>query len=143
MQTAKALLKKCQQDNEDIQIALLAARNISRLGLHSAVRLFGRPTRTTLPTAHTEKKADTRNALEEARWKQNEYADRIRPGKLEFSPSRNVRIRTGHRQRKGGTVVTNHETPRSVIIKTSDGSVLRRNNIDIHRTVANLRENER
>ncbi|XP_011874086.1 PREDICTED: uncharacterized protein K02A2.6-like [Vollenhovia emeryi] len=114
-----------------------------RPGLQSpAVRLFGKPTRTTLPTANTEKKTDTNKALEEARQKQKKYADRTRPGKLEVTPGENVRIRTGHRQWKGGTVVTHHEAPRSVIVKTSEGTVLRRNYSDVHRTAANMGENK-
>ena len=82
MKTAKAILKKCRDAGEDVNLALLAWRNTPSEGFATspAQRLMSRRTRTPLPTAPAllQPCVDTRvqEQLTAARLKQKKYYDR-------------------------------------------------------------------
>ncbi|XP_055522503.1 uncharacterized protein K02A2.6-like [Wyeomyia smithii] len=102
VQTAKTILKKCAEDESDVQLALLHARNTPRsFGLPApSERLMGKLLRTNLPTTDENFQPKVISGVPEAlyeQWKlQKQYADR---GALEpniYQPGEPVLLQHQH-----------------------------------------------
>jgi hypothetical protein len=143
VQTAKNLLKKCKEDNTDIQLALLMARSTPAENLPSAAeRLFKRKTRT--PISFVEKQpVDLKNEkitaqIERNRNRQKHYADQHSKRQPEFEPRENVLLQEGPKKWFSAEVIERHTAPRSYIVKSEDGQVYRRNSKHIRKSTAKV-----
>lgn len=134
VQTAKNLLKKAKQAGTDPYLALLSYRNTpvnETLGSPNQ-RLFGRRTKTTLPTSSTLLQPCVINpkAVQEAlckkKEKQKQYFDQHTKELSDLKPGDNVRYETKNGL-KPAVVTERRKEPRSYMIRTSNGVVLRRN----------------
>lgn len=139
---AKNMLKKCAVAKEDPYLALLAIRNTPRDAIigSPAQRLFGRRTRTSIPT-HEEKLEPKLQDSEEVRQKlymdrhvrAPEYFNRGARKLPQLHPGDNIRFRN---QDKWTPARLNHEDrTRSYQITLPSGYVTRRNRRDLLRTV--------
>jgi transposase InsO family protein len=134
VQTAKNLLKKAKQAGTDPYLALLAYRNTpvnEKLGSPTQ-RLFGRRTKTTLPTSTTllepkiiEPKI-VKETLHKNKEKQKQYFDHHTKELSVLQLGDNVRYET-NTGLKAAVVIEKRKEPRSYMIRTSNGFVLRRN----------------
>ncbi|XP_055839176.1 uncharacterized protein LOC129907130 [Episyrphus balteatus] len=141
VQTAKSMLKKCFKDQSDPYIALLNYRNSPRNEVLQSPnqRLMSRLTRTTLPVSPELLKPkiipDVHENITKMRqnYKSN-YDNSATPSKL-FHAGDRVRIQRNHRDWITGVVeeLPKHG-PRSLVIRTDDGKLLRRNTIHIQPT---------
>ncbi len=145
VQTAKKLLKKAKQSGNDPYLALLTYRNTPTdevLGSPSQ-RLFGRRTKTTLPTSSTllQPQVIDPRAVEEAikkkKEKQKQNFDQHTKQLPDLLPGDKVRYET-NRGLKPAVVIEKRKEPRSYMIRTSNGLVLRRNRRHLYNsTVSN------
>lgn len=132
-------------DKTDPQLALLLLRNTERNeALKSqAQRLFGRTTRSSLPTdrksLHPKIVNNVSGELERIRAEQKQYFDQHSKPAEQLKVGDKVRLKTGHREWVGAKVVENTEFPRSVIVETDSGQKYRRNNNHLHKTKANIK----
>ncbi len=140
VRTIKSLIKKCSKTQQDLNSAMcnLRATPVDS-GLPSPAELmFGRPIRTSLPSCHfnnkTGKQDLVNDKLEKRKDKMKETYDQHAGRELE-------QLQTGEKVR-----VRNHETgtwepaevvnadrpePRSYDVRSPNGSILRRNRVDI------------
>ncbi|PIK60265.1 hypothetical protein BSL78_02827 [Apostichopus japonicus] len=144
-QIAKGLLTKKKEDGQDPYLALLEYRNTPRddiLG-SPAQRLFGRRTKTRLPTSERLLqprilKPDTvTKRLAEKRQMQKTYFDRQARPLAQLYPGENIRMQT----EKGwvpATVTSRTGQPRSYIVETLDGTNYRRNRKHLRKTKENM-----
>lgn len=148
VQTAKNILRKCSIDKSDVQLALLNWRNTPRndhLGSPNQ-RLFSRITRSPIPTSDNNLKPkiiqEVTAELQRLREKQANYSNKhtTRPDNFEINDK--VRHKVAHRSWEGARVVEKPEgLPRSVIIQTDQGQILRRNYSHLHKTQADITSN--
>ena len=134
VQTAKKLLKKAVKGGSDPYLALLAYRNtpIDAETGSPAQRLFGRRTKTTLPVTSQllkpaviePKKVQESRRLSQA--KQKAYYDRHAKELPILKPGDQVRFDTPNGL-KAAVVISKRNEPRSYLIRTTTGMVLRRN----------------
>lgn len=143
VQTIKNLLKRCAKDGSDIQAALLNLRNVPRDGdLGSPVqRLYGRRTRTTVPTKSNLLKPgvipDVTQKMMQARARQKVNADKHATKAPTMEAGDRVKLLTDHRNWVPAQVVRKHQSPRSYIVRTNTGT-FRRNSSVIRPTRAQL-----
>lgn len=138
VQIAKNLLKKAKADGSDPHLALLDYRNTPRDGLPSPAQiLMGRRTQTLLPTTAKLLRPKTikgiAKRLEHNQQNQKHYYDRSSKPLSKLQQGDTVRIRTD-RSWKPAVVVRCCAEPRSYIVKTSSGQLLRRNRRDLIKT---------
>lgn len=141
VQIAKLLLTKAKEDGQDPYLALLEYRNTPRddvLGSPSQ-RLFGRRTKTRLPTTeqllrpHTLKPDIVSERLTQKSKRQKSYYDRQAKVLPELGKKENVRVQT----EKGwtpATVVSKSPEPRSYNVQTPDGARYRRDRKHLRQT---------
>ena len=132
IQTVKRLLVKSVESNQDIHPALLELRNtpIADMPYSPAELLMSRKLRSKLPLSKPQLKPRLANnaygLLQHRQAKQKEFYDRNAKSLKPLHPNDVVRV-----QRVGewhpGVVAKQHASPRSYIVTTPDGSVLRRN----------------
>ncbi|XP_062542342.1 uncharacterized protein K02A2.6-like [Armigeres subalbatus] len=147
VQTAKHILKKCAEDESDVQLALLHARNTPRSTELPAPseRLMGRLTRTNLPATdvHLQPRLVTgiSGALAEARKQQKQYADRGAVKGAVFQPGDAVLLQNCNTKTwKPATVVNCTDGRRSYVVRDEERT-LRRNSH--HLRPAKIVENEK
>lgn len=141
VQIAKSLLIKANESGQDPYLALLDYRNTPRDDiLGSPVqRLFGRRTKTLLPTTEyllrpqTVKPEAVTKQLTEKRHTQKSYYDRQTKELPELEAGDNVRVETD-KGWKPAVVVSKTNEPRSYEIETSNGVRYRRNRRHLHKT---------
>uniref|UniRef100_A0A1Y1JVN9 Uncharacterized protein n=1 Tax=Photinus pyralis TaxID=7054 RepID=A0A1Y1JVN9_PHOPY len=106
-------------------------------------RLMSRITRSTLPITEEMLKPavieNVKSKLQVLRGVQAKYANQNK--KEETTPLKTgdaVRIETSHRNWIAGKVIAETQNPRSVVVKTNDGKVIRRNSTHLHKTIAEI-----
>ncbi|XP_049885516.1 uncharacterized protein K02A2.6-like [Pectinophora gossypiella] len=142
VQEAKTLMKKCIEDNTDIQLALLHHRNTPRLDLGSpAQRLFNRRTKTLLPTNEklfTPKVVrNITKKLNKIKENEKRNADKGKKENKEFISKEKVMLRQGHQQWVPAEIVM-PEGHRSYRVQTEDGAMYRRNAWHLKNTATSL-----
>ncbi len=138
IQTVKTLLIKAQESGADPYIALLQYRTSPISGLeHSPAQLlFGRALRTKLPVVAASLEPDRLSArpdLVQRQQQQKEQYDQRAHQLPELQPGDIVRVRHND-QWLPGKVQSKHSAPRSYLVETASGSVLRRNRRDLLKT---------
>jgi hypothetical protein len=138
IQTVKLLLKKAEESGADPYIALLQYRTspISGLSYSPAQLLFGRALRTKLPAVAANLEPSSispRPELVLRQQHQKELYDQHARELPELQPGDIVRVRHNE-QWMPGVVQSKHSAPRSYVVGTSAGSVLRRNRRDLLKT---------
>ncbi|CAG4931717.1 unnamed protein product [Colias eurytheme] len=148
VQTAKNILKKCSIDKSDVQLALLNWRNTPRNDLLGSPnqRLFSRITRSPIPVSDKYLKPKiiqgVTTELQTLREKQANYSNKhtTRPVNLEINDK--IRHKVAHQHWEGARVIEKPKNlPRSVIIQTDKGQILRRNLSHLHKTQADIPSN--
>ena len=138
MKTASTLIKKAKESGAEFYLSLLSWRNTPTEGMNSspAQRMFGRRTRTQLPTAEVLLKPQstdtevTRDQILKRKEKQthhyNQHAKEL-PGLLKGETVR-VAPQPGNRSQKWFKAVVQDQTDvRSYNVRTEDGRMFRRN----------------
>lgn len=133
VQVSKSILKRCKNDNSDVQLALLHTRNTPRDDslLSANQRLMNRTLRTNLPV--TKKALEPRvitgvpENLAELRHAQKVYADQHSKEPKPFSPGEKVLWRNpDDKCWKAGTIERNVDCyDRSYVVRTADNKLLR------------------
>ena len=132
VQTIKSLFKKAKESHCDPELALLEFRNTPIAGLASspAQLLMGRRLRSRFPMIPTVLDTDTSMKVRDSLIKQQQrsqlYHNRQSKPLTPLKPNEVVRVKHGS-QWKPAVVIRKHTTPRSYIMKTADGKILRRN----------------
>jgi hypothetical protein len=131
VQTVKRLLQKALESNNDAYIGLLQYRNapITGLNVSPAQLLFSRSLRTKLPVLSESlqpKLTGDRDELRERQLKQKYYYDRNTRHLPNLQTGDVVRIKHNAKWVRG-TVTGLHTSPRSFLVKTDSGTILRRN----------------
>eukprot|EP00057_Strongylocentrotus_purpuratus_P010216 XP_011664690.1 PREDICTED: uncharacterized protein K02A2.6-like [Strongylocentrotus purpuratus] len=133
---AKGLLRKTTEAQEDFQLALLNWRNTPTAGLDSspAQRLYGRRTRTLVPTASKLLIPRTQNRVvakkAEKQKKQKQYYDKstkelppLKRGDIvRVQPQSNAQSKRWHKAR-----VEKQVDSRSYLVRSENGNIVRRN----------------
>lgn len=140
IKTAKRIMTKATEDNSDPFLALLEFRNTpsEQLKLSPTQILFGRRTRTLLPTADVLLKTHNSDAasvsLKRAKEKQAFYYDRGSKPRMPFHLGQTVRFKFDDSSdwRKGR--IYNILPNRSYEIQTEDGSIRRRTSKHVRST---------
>uniref|UniRef100_A0A8C8DYN6 Integrase catalytic domain-containing protein n=1 Tax=Oryzias sinensis TaxID=183150 RepID=A0A8C8DYN6_9TELE len=139
IQTIKSLLKKAQESQSDPYIALLEYRNspLDGVKLSPAQLLMGRRLKTRLPTSVQLLKPQlfdkVHHRIKERQLKQKQYFDRGAKRLPLLIEGEKVRVQVKNKW-KPAVVVGEHDKPRSVIIKTEDGNIYRRNRRHLMKT---------
>jgi hypothetical protein len=141
VQEAKNLMKKCIEDNTDLQLALLHHRNTPRLDLGSpAQRMFNRRTKTLLPTNNKlfapKMIRNISKKLQEIKTKEKHNADRGKKENEEFNSQEKVMLRKDHQNWIPAEILT-QEGHRSYKVKTEDGATYKRNSWHLRHTATN------
>jgi len=135
----KIMMRKCKLQHEDPYLGLLSIRNTVNEGWQSSPvqRMFGRATKTLLPTAarhlrqssvptHEDPhQANKRRAQEAQRFDQ--HARDLKPLRVGTSVHTQPSALFSHAWRP--RTITKQITPRSFEVQTDDGNVLRRNTV--------------
>lgn len=128
VQVSKNILKK---NPNDIEKALLACRNTPRDNMGSPnQRMLSRSVRTSLPATNNQLKPkvieNVPEKLKEAREKQKDYHDKISRAKPKPKIGEEVLVQHPKTRLWAKAVVTDHDShPRSVIVKTAEGTYRR------------------
>ena len=139
VQTIKSLFKKANEASSDEYLALLEFRNTPVTGLsESPAQLsMGRRLRSSLPMISSTLKPTSadhvKEKLMEQQVRQKSHYDRSSKVLLPLKPKDSVRYKHGSIW-KPAIVISNHTAPRSYIIQTSNGMILRRNRCHLKRT---------
>ena len=135
VQTAKRILEKSKESNSNPLIAILEYRSTPVDNLASPAQLLmGRQLRSTLPTTHDQlepKTVEPQTVIDRREKKQliqQTYYNRTAHALPELRTNQNVRVQLN----KGdnwiqGKIQCKHSTPRSYIIETEKGNIVRRN----------------
>jgi len=131
IQTVKGLLRKAEQSGTDPNIALLQYRNAAIAGstLSPAQLLMSRNLRSKIPATTKllqPRVTDGRSQLQSRQDKQKAYHDRHVKELKPLKPGDVVRIRHNGEWMRG-VVRNRHHAPRSYVVKTHTGVLLRRN----------------
>lgn len=148
VQTAKRLLKKCDEDNKSFYLALLNLRNSPRDEVTGspAQRLFGRRTRTRLPTTSALLKPMAKqpsvvaDRLTQYRETAKKYYDVGAKELVKLQTGDTVRVRTADKQWQPAELLPSSEQPtqpRSYNVRVPSGRVWRRNRRDLLKTQEN------
>ena len=135
VQIAKRLIIKSHQDGSDMYMALLNHRNTQRDTIIGSPvqRLFGRRTKTKLPTAQSLLKPKilepqtVKAQLEYYRHENKKYFDKGSKELPKLQPGDTVRIQTDKGWSSPGSVINRCPEPRSYNVLTPAGRVIRRN----------------
>lgn len=144
VQTAKNMLRKCDIDKSDIQLALLTYRNTPRNNLlgSPSQRLMSRNTRSIIPIHKANLQPaivrDVEKELQLLRGNQKHYFDRNTKPAHQLEIGDKVRLQQSARKWTGATISNSTAKPRSFIIKTDDGRTYRRNTSQLHKTKASF-----
>ncbi|OWR53151.1 putative transposase [Danaus plexippus plexippus] len=135
-------------DKSDVQLALLNWRNTPRNDILGSPnqRLYSRITRSPLPINDNNLKpkiiTGVTTELKRLREVQAKYGNRHTKKPDSFEINEKVRHKVAHRQWEGARVLERPEgLPRSVIIQTDQGQILRRNFSHLHKTQADITRN--
>lgn len=134
--TMKNLLFKVLTSGGDPNLAVLEYNNTPKYKLPSpAEMLMGRSLRTLVPkkTSLLKPKFPTKNTvhqLHENQRKQKQYYDATTTNLKHLNVQDPIYLQVGHRNWTPGTVIQKH-SPRSYIVKSSDGAIYRRNRIHL------------
>ena len=137
VQIIKRLVKKCMDSREDFYEALLMLRNTPRGHIGSPCeRLFGRKTRTRIPTRsellEPENSVQTEIGLDRLRSQQKYYYDRTAATKQDITPMKAIRMQATDGTWMPAEFIKFDKTPRSQIVKTDrHGHEYRRSNTHI------------
>ena len=140
IQTVKRLFRKANESNTSTELALLEYRNtpISGINLSPSQLLMSRRLRSNLPMMSSllspQVNSNIQKQLEKRQQKQRQYYNRGARSLLPLSPGDAVRYKTGSKWQPA-IVVSKHTTPRSYIIRATNGNILRRNRRHLKRTV--------
>lgn len=142
---AKGILKKCSETKEDLYLALLNYRNTPRDNTvgSPAQRLFGRRTRTTIPTApellkpQTLKPEEVYKHLNAKKTQAKQYYDRDAKDLQELRMGEYVRIRLNG---KWIPAKVEGKDDRSYTVRLQSGNILRRNRRQLLRTKEKRKE---
>ena len=150
VQTVKDILYKCEETGDDPYIALLQYRNTPIDGISPAQALMSRTLRSNLPVSEknlkptlVDPKIFKRDRVKSQN-NQRKYHDRSAKPLPELHEGDNVHFKLDPQKAwKPAVVTTKHDTPRSYMVKTDDGSEYRRNRRHLikHRT-SDLAEQE-
>jgi hypothetical protein len=138
VQTVKTLLKKAEESSADPYIALLQYRTtaLSGLAYSPSQLLFGRLLRTKLPASSAALEPDQPShklELDARQQRQRQLYDRRSHALPELQPGDIVRVRHND-EWQPAIVSSKHPAPRSYVVESASGSMLRRNRRDILRT---------
>ena len=139
VQTIKNLFKKAKEAGSDDHLALLEFRNtpISGLSDSPAQLLMGRRLRCSLPmissTLEPSNGGQVKEKLVKQQTRQKSHYDKHSKFLAPLKPNDTVRYKHGSIW-KPAMVLSEHTAPRSYIIQTSDGTILRRNRRHLKRT---------
>ncbi|KAK7090822.1 hypothetical protein V1264_010573 [Littorina saxatilis] len=140
VKAAKNLMRKTSETKTDPYLALLELRNIpsEKMKTSPSQRLFGRRTRTAVPSAKSLLKPETcrdvRNKLMEKKEKQTSYYNRGAVELETLKPGQVVRFKAPRSNRWVKATVQNQVDVRSYKIRTEDGRMYRRNRKQIRST---------
>jgi transposase InsO family protein len=145
VQTIEHIILKCNEDGKDLYLALLNLRNTPRHPETGSPvqRLFGRRTRTRLPTANTLLKPSikepdiVRNRLDTFRNSAKRLYDRGSKPMKDVQPGETVRVWTRDQRWTPAKVISRSAQPRSYEVLMPSGNVWRRNRIHIRSTHEN------
>ena len=132
VQTVKNFLKKAKDDGNDEYLAMLEFRNspITSLYESPAQLLMGRRLQSALPMfpslLEQTCNSNVKQKLNDRQMKQKFYYDRIAKQLLPLKSNDVVRFKHNNSW-KQAVVVGSHFTPRSYTIRTTNGTILRRN----------------
>ena len=133
VQTVKNIIKKCRKSKSNFQMALLCLRTtpISHKIPAPAKLVFNRDVLGNLPIKlqnSIENKEEIYDELVQRQRVQKDYYDRGAIEKAPLVPGQSVMVQNAQSGRwQSGVVKDKHEAPRSYIVQTQSGSVLRRN----------------
>ncbi|KYN29035.1 Uncharacterized protein K02A2.6, partial [Trachymyrmex cornetzi] len=133
--TIKQMLKKCENDGKDIYLALLEYRNtpISDKIPSPTELMFGRKTRSILPTMFKDSCERTKQLLDERRSVHKKYYNRstkdLRPLKLGDQVLVRKEMRT---PLQPAQIIDTCDRPRSYKLAVQDGSTVERNRRHIY-----------
>ncbi|XP_046739526.1 uncharacterized protein K02A2.6-like [Diprion similis] len=145
VQTAKNILKKCKEEDKDINLALLEYRNcpISGIAASPAQIIFSRRLRGKLPIhSNLLKPVIEPNVHEQIKHRQNIYKyyyDKIAKPRQDLGPGENIVLREG-KIWEPARIIQKHSTPRSYVIKDQKGETLRRNSIHLRKSKNKYRQ---
>ncbi|GBL72886.1 Uncharacterized protein K02A2.6 [Araneus ventricosus] len=135
--TMQAILHKVIKDGGDPILAVLEYNTTPKFNLLSpAEMLMGRVFITILPTKSSLLKPKfptdiTVKRLKDNQSKQKAYYDKTAVKLSPLKPKKHVYVQMGHRDWTSGSVLKKLDTPRSYLVKTFEGSELRRNRIHL------------
>jgi len=134
VQTVKNIYRKCDYSGEDREMGLLVYRATPLECGYSPAELSGRKIRSNLPMTHDE----PRNLSKVAKWKKEQkekqkvYYDHSAKPLAPLKIGNPVRVRDEKRsQWREKGLVLKEVAPRSYVVKTESGAVLRRNRRDL------------
>ena len=139
VQTIKNLYKKAKDARSDEQLALLEFCNspIAGLNVSPAELLMGRKLQSTLPMLPSlleqQCNKDTKEKLLSRQTQQKYYYDKDAKQLPALKPKDVVRFKYKAFW-KPAVVIDTHSAPRSYIIRTADGTILRRNRCHLRKT---------
>jgi len=133
VQTAKSMIKKCDEDGTSLHYALLQYRNtpLPAIGVSPAAQLlYSRHLRTLLPVDITHLRPavidDAKQRLEKYQANKNQY-DHHAKRKVHFEDEQEVYVKkTPDSEWTRGKIVRKADTPRSYFVHMEDGTVKRR-----------------
>ena len=134
VQTVKHILLKCNESGQDPYLALLQYRNTPISGVSPAQALMNRKLSTIIPTSTQSLKPeliDTEKFIsqrETQQQRQKYYHDRTAKPLAELQDGETVRMKKSPDAKwEPAKVLTKHQTSRSYLVETPDGTVYRRN----------------
>ncbi|KAL1378982.1 hypothetical protein pipiens_015233 [Culex pipiens pipiens] len=147
VQVAKNVLKKCHEDGSSVQLGLLNYRNIPRSDALKSPneRIMSRVTKTPLPMIEKKLKPtvveNVKQSLEVERNKQKAYYDQAARSRQEMKVNDRVLVQNQLTKTwEPARVIAKTELPRSVIVETQNGDVLRRTTRHLRTSSAQIPE---
>ena len=141
VQTVKHILEKCRVTHQDPYLALLDYRNTPIDGVTPAQALMSRRLRSSIPISRQLLKPETINhnqfqhSRTEQQQNQKKYFDKTSKSLPPLKKGDTVRFKKDPTSPwVPATIYAKHDTPRSYIIETSNGSRYRRNRIHLRQT---------
>jgi len=138
--TVKQIFKKAQVSNTDVDLALLEFRNtiITAMSESPAQLLMGKNLRSSLPMLPSQltppNSGTVREKPQSRQLQQKQNFDKASKTLLPLRPKDRVRYKCGSKW-KPAIVVAKHVPPRSYVIKTTSGTLLRRNRRHLKKTL--------
>lgn len=135
----KTMLKKARYESQNMYVYLLEYRNtpITGVGLSPSQMLMSRVLKAKLPTVETLLKPkvckNVKDTLQQVQSKQKMFYDRTAVKLPLLVEKESVWVRKD-KLWEPAVVLNKHQAPRSYIVKTESGSVVRRNRGDLRRS---------